>query len=75
MRTLVDKAGEGKSSMQWDRSPYSLNAVAVDLPWGGLLGSLRVKSVFGEGEGEGEMLVGVLIGRRVSPVNQSTSDD
>lgn len=61
MRTSVDKAGE-ESSVQCDRSPCSLNAVAVDLPWSRLLG---VGSLRGE-NGISEKLAGVLIGRRAS---------
>ena len=61
MRTPVDKAGE-EDSLQYDRSPCSLNAVAVDLPWGGLLGAVSEGIIR-----ISEMLVGVLIGReRVS---------
>ena len=57
MRTPVDKAGE-ENSLQYDRSPCSLNAVAVDLPWGGLLGAISegINRISGK-------LVGVLIGR------------
>ena len=55
----MDKAGE-VDSLQYDRSPCFLNAVAVDLPWGRLLGSGKSERKFRISE----MLAGVLIGRR-----------
>ena len=67
MRTPVDKAGE-EDSLQYDRSPCFLNAVAVDLPWGGFL----LGAVFEGIIRNSEMLVGVLIGRGAS---QSASDE